>query len=210
MVAVIVLVRGHGSRLGRRARRWSSGPRHAWASGAPPDTCSERPTADGLCTTRCGVRRPVVTASAPPRRFARAPHPASTPHRRLRVLRGRRGVGQVHPGAAARASGCAARATPSAHLRARRHRGRARSCAGSCSSPATGELSHRTEALLYAADKAEHVDTVVQPGARPGRGGDHRPLRRLDARLPGRRPGARRRRGRARSRAGRPATCGRT
>jgi dTMP kinase len=30
-------------------------------------------------------------------------------------------------------------------------------------SPETGELSHRTEALLYAADKAEHVDTVVLP-----------------------------------------------
>ncbi|KRF16811.1 thymidylate kinase [Nocardioides sp. Soil797] len=29
--------------------------------------------------------------------------------------------------------------------------------------PATGELSHRTEALLYAADKAEHIDTVVAP-----------------------------------------------
>ena len=29
--------------------------------------------------------------------------------------------------------------------------------------PATGDLSPRTEALLYAADKAEHVDTLVLP-----------------------------------------------
>ncbi|HWJ81825.1 MAG TPA: dTMP kinase [Nocardioides sp.] len=30
-------------------------------------------------------------------------------------------------------------------------------------SPETGELAHRTEALLYAADKAEHVETLVLP-----------------------------------------------
>jgi dTMP kinase len=34
--------------------------------------------------------------------------------------------------------------------------------------PATGDISHRAEALMYAADKAEHVDSVIKPALKAG------------------------------------------
>ena len=76
--------------------------------------------------------------------------------------------------------------------------------------PATGELSHRTEALLYAADKAEHVDTSCCPRSTAGE--VVITDRYVDSTLAYQGAGrdARRRARSSRSRAGRPATCGPT
>ena len=104
-----------------------------------------------------------LEVSPPPVGSAREPPRDVRPHRRLRLLRGRRGVRQVHPGAAARRA--AARPAGYAVLLTFEPGDTAvgKELRRIVLSPETGELSHRTEALLYAADKAEHVDTVVQP-----------------------------------------------
>ena len=51
-------------------------------------------------------------------------------------------------------------------------------------------MSPHAEALMYAADRAEHVASVIDARAGPGRDRHHRPVRGLLARLPGRGPEA--------------------
>ena len=52
-------------------------------------------------------------------------------------------------------------------------------------------VTARTEALLYAAARAQLVEEALEPLLRDGKVGPARPVRRLLARLPGRRPRAR-------------------
>ena len=125
------------------------------------------------------------------------------------MLRGRRGVGQVDPGRLLAEwlsrEGYAVRLTfePGDTAVGKQLR-------QIVLDPATGELSDRTEALLYAADKAEHVDTVVLPAL--DRGEVVITDRYVDSSLAyqgaGRALDARR--GRARRALGDRTTCGRT
>ena len=66
-------------------------------------------------------------------------------------------------------SGSTARATPSSSPTSPATPPSAGSCAQILLSPETGALDHRAEALLYAADKAEHVEKLIRPALAQGK-----------------------------------------
>ena len=83
--------------------------------------------------------------------------------RRLHRVRGRRGRRQVDPGAAAARVADRARATTCVLTHEPGDSPVGQKLRQILLDPETGALDHRAEALLYAADKAEHVDKVVRP-----------------------------------------------
>ena len=105
---------------------------------------------------------------------------------RLIALEGIDGCGK-----STQAARLAERARGRADLRARGHAARARALRALLLAPDAPAPSPRAEALLMAADRAQHVAEVIEPALAAGRLGGHRPLRRLDHRLPGLRTGPR-------------------
>ena len=164
----------------------------------------------GLVTLASGDARPVPRAPGPPGalRDGTDDDPVSAPRAappRFVVLEGADGSGKSTQ-VTRLASGCARAVGRSSR---RSNPAPPRSARASARSSSTGRTLGRrrspiatTEALLMAADRAQHVAEVVRPALDAGRLGRVRPLRAVVARVPGRRTWPRRRRRRRGERVG--------
>ena len=149
---------GRRRRAAHRQRRSTS-----CCSRRAPSSCRASPDPFTEVAAEPRARRsrpPAADAGARPGRTRR------DGDRPLHRLRGRGGERQVHPGPPARR---APRGRGAAHLRARRLAARRRGPSPRCSTRLDLEITDRAEALLMAADRAQHVAEVIQPALDAGR-----------------------------------------